>query len=109
MQAEYELKRGEMGDMLFIKEDGKEYPFRKAWGFCDGSDLYINSGDKYSKLIKRQNTFYFTGIKGLARQTNVDLLSSSFFNLATNTGRKYTTFSKKETYYKVDMETGEVY
>jgi len=107
--AEYELREGKMGDVLYVKENAKEYPERNAWGYCNGTDLFINSADKYSKLIKRQNTFYFAGIKGIARKSKHDFFYTSFLNLATNTGRKHTSFSQTIKFYKVDMETGEVY
>lgn len=106
---EYELRKGSMGDVLYVKENGAEYPFRNAWGFCDGTNLFINSGDKYSRLIKRQNSFYFAGIKGVERKANVDILNASIFSLATNTGTKHTQFIKTIKYYKVDIETGEAF
>jgi len=107
--TEYELRKGQMGDILYVKENNTEYPERKAWGFCDGNDIYINSGDKYSKLIKFQNTFYFEGIKGRVKHVSHDIPYTSLFNLATNTGRKVSSYKVIPKFYEVDMETGEVY
>ena len=107
--TDYDLRVGKLGDILYVKENGLEYPERKAWGFCNGTDIFINSADKYSKLIRRGNTFYFLGIKGIIRKTKHDLTRASIFNLATNSGVKYISYSKISKYYKVDMETGEVY
>lgn len=107
--ANFELKAGKAGDMLYVTENGSEYPIRNAWGFCDGTDLYVNSCDKYSKLIKCQNTFYFAGIKGIERESIHDLFYTSLLTLATDTGRKHTKYRTTIKYYKVDMETGEVY
>ena len=106
---EYEVRKGSMGDVLYVKENGAEYPFRNAWGFCDSTNLFINSGDKYSKLIRRQNSFYFTGFKGVERKANLNILTASLFNMATNTGSKHTQFIKVIKYYKVDIETGEAF
>ncbi len=105
----YELRVGKMGDILYVMENGQEYPMRNAWGFCNGTELYVNSSDKYFKLIKRQNTFYFAGIKGIERKAKHDLLYTSLYNLITDTGRKKTKFSIILKHYKLDMETGEVY
>ena len=66
--TEYELRRGKFGDILYVKEKGIEYPERNEWGFCNGTDLFINSTDKYSKLIKQQHSFYFAGIKGITKK-----------------------------------------
>ena len=110
-KAEYELREGKMGDVLYVKENGKEYPERNAWGYCNGSDLFINSADKYYKLIKRQNTFYFAGMKGITKKLKVEFFYNNLINFATNTGkgRKHASFSQVIKFYKVDMETGEVY
>jgi hypothetical protein len=106
---EYEFKKTEMGDLLYVKENNSEYNLRTAWGFCDGLNLFINSSDKYSKLVQRGNTFYFSGIKGVSKNTVHDIPYTSIFNLATNTGRKKTVFKGILKYYQVDMETGEAY
>jgi hypothetical protein len=98
-----------MGDILYVMENGQEYPMRNAWGFCNGTKLYVNSSDKYFKLIKRQNTFYFAGIKGIKKKLKHDMLYASLYNLVTDTGRKKTKFSITVKHYKLDMETGEVY
>jgi hypothetical protein len=107
--TEYELRKGELGDVLYVKEGTTEYPERKAWGFCDGVDLFIHSGDKYSKLLRRQNSFYFGGIKGIARKIKYDPFHSTGSGLMAHSGSLNTTFSKIIKYYKVDMETGLVY
>jgi hypothetical protein len=105
----YELRPGRMGDMLHVKEGAEEYPLRNAWGYCDGTNLYVNSGDKYAQLVKQQNSFYFFGIKSVRRKVTHDLMYSSGLNIIQNTGRKNTNFIMEPKYYLVDMETGEVY
>lgn len=105
----YELRKGSMGDILYVKEGDSEYPTREAWGFCDGKDLFINSGDKYSKLVRRENTFYFFGIKGMTQKTKNDFWKSSTLNYMTGYGPKKTVYKLDLKYYQIDMESGEVY
>ncbi|MFZ1370066.1 MAG: hypothetical protein WAR78_06780 [Ferruginibacter sp.] len=106
---DYELRNGTIGDIIYIKEGGSEYPTRNAWGFCDGTDIFINSGDKYSKLVRRENTFYFLGIKGVKQGSKHIAMMSSGLNYAMNTGPKKTVYKLDLKYYQIDMETGEVY
>ena len=106
---EYELRKGSVGDVLFIKEGDSEYPVRSVWGFCDGKDIFINSGDKYSKLERKENTFYFFGIKGVVQKTKHIGGMSTGLNYAMNTGPKRTVYKLDIKYYQIDMETGEVY
>ncbi|MBK7374870.1 MAG: hypothetical protein KTQ13_03395 [Ferruginibacter sp.] len=106
---EYELRESKMGDILYVKDGNSEYPSRTVWGFCDGTDIFINSGDKYSKLVRRENTFYFFGIKGLTRKSKHVFLKSSALNYAANTGEKKSVYKMELKYYQVDMETGEAY
>lgn len=112
--TEYELRRGKFGDILYVKEKGIEYPERNAWGFCNGTDLFINSTDKYSKLIKQQHSFYFAGIKGITKKTKrttptVHVLAATPLFFYPDFGHKYISHEKILKYYMVDMETGEVY
>jgi len=105
----FELRTGKMGDIMYVKTADAEYPARDLWGYCDGTDIFINSGDKYSKLVRQRNTFYFYGIKEITRKSKHIFMKSSALNYATNTGEKKTVFLLELKYYQVDMETGEVY
>jgi hypothetical protein len=107
--SSYELREGAIGDILYVKDGASEYPTRDAWGFCDGKDIFINSGDKYSKLVRRENTFYFFGIKGVVQKSKHIGGMSSGLNYAMNTGPKKTVYKLDLKYYQIDMETGEVY
>lgn len=107
--TEFEFKKGHFGDMLYVKEGDKEFPDRTAWGFCDGKNLFINSSDIFSELIREGNTFYFKGVKAISRKAIHSGAKTSLFNLATNTGEKYTVYKVDKKYYQLDMETGEVY
>ncbi len=107
--AWYEFRKGPGGDILYIKEGDAEYPTRDIWGFCDGKDIFINSGDKYSKLVRRENTFYFFGVKGMTQKTKNDFWTSSSLNYFSGNGPKKTVYKLDLKYYQVDMDTGEVY
>jgi hypothetical protein len=107
--SNYELRKGSVGDILYVKEGDSEYPTRDAWGFCDGKDIFINSGDKYSKLVRRENTFYFFGVKGMTQKTKNDFWTSSTLNYVSGNGPKKTVYKLDLKYYQVDMDTGEVY
>lgn len=106
---EYELRKGSMGDILFVKEGKEEYPTRNAWGYCDGNNIFINSGDKYSKLVRHANTFYFYGLKEVTKKSKHVFMKSSGLNYATNSGEKKSVFKMELKYYQIDMETGEAY
>jgi hypothetical protein len=107
--TDFEYKKGKFGDMLYVREGDTEYPDRTAWGFCNGKNIFINSSDLFSELIREGNTFYFKGIKSVTRKARHNMMKTSMLNLATNTGEKRTSYSIDNRYYQVDMETGEVY
>lgn len=107
--VEFEFRESKFGDIMYIKENGSEYPARNVWGYSDGSNMFINSGDKYSKLERKENTFYFFGIKGIVQKTKHDFMRSSGLNYATNTGPKKTAYKLDLKYYQLDMESGEAY
>jgi hypothetical protein len=106
---EYEFHKGPLGDILYVKEGIDEYPVRNNYGYCDGTDIFINSGDKYSILIRQGRTFYFYGIKDVTRKSKIVFMKSSGFGYATNSGEKKSVYKKEFKYYELDMETGEVY
>ncbi len=106
---DFDFKKGKMADFVYIKENGNETVLRSAWGFCDGENYFINSGDKYSKLIRSGFSFYFAGTKGVKRETTPMLMYSSILNLTTDRGPKKTVFDLDVNYYQLDMENGKVY
>ncbi len=107
--SQFGLREGPGGDILYVKEGDTEHPTRNTWGYCDGKNIYINSGDKYSKLVRRENTFYFFGIKGMVQKSKHIGSMTSGLNYATNTGPKKMVYKLDLKYYQIDMETGEVY
>ena len=112
--TDFEFRKGKMGDILYVKEDGNEYPARKVWGFCDGENFFINSGDKYSKLVRSGYSFYFEGIKAITRKSSSSNINLPIYDPITggyfsSNSPQETKFKKEIRYYQVDMETGEVY
>ncbi|HMI77959.1 MAG TPA: hypothetical protein VK484_04160, partial [Ferruginibacter sp.] len=107
--TQFEFRQGPMGDIVYLKEGNTEYPARKIWGFSDGLNVYINSGDKYSRLTRHGNSFYFFGIKGVSRKSKHVFMRSSGLNYANNSGVKKTVYKLETKYYQLDMETGEAY
>lgn len=108
---DYEFRKGQLGDILYVKEGDDEYPLRNNYGYCDGANIFINSGDKYSKLVRQGRTFYFYGIKDVTRKSKIIFMKSMANGLgyATNSGEKKSVYKKEFKYYELDMETGEVY
>ncbi len=107
--VDFDFMKGELGDILNIKEDNKIYVARDVWGFCDGKNLYINSSDKYSKLVRTGYSFYFIGMKALRKRAFIDPLKMTGLGFVNNTNERITKYDLNKQYYQVDMETGEVY
>ena len=115
---DFEFRKGKLGDIIYIKENNTEYPMHNIWGFCDGKDFYINSCDKYSKLIRTGNTFYFQGIKTLTQgggykyQRPEPAVSSTYDtgnNIAYATDLRTSDYEVTLKYYQLDMENGKIY
>ncbi|MFT3911258.1 MAG: hypothetical protein QM737_17690 [Ferruginibacter sp.] len=106
--TDFELRPGKL-DVLYVKENENEYPIRTAWGFCDGKDYYIKSGDVYSQLVRCGYDFYFAGIKSITGASKHILMLSSGLNYATDTGPKKTVYKADIKYYQLDMDNGLVY
>ena len=106
---EFEFRESKLSDIMYVKEGGSEYPARNVWGYCDGTNMFINSGDKYSKLERKENTFYFFGTKGIVQRTKIKFITATALGYATNSSPKKAVYKLDLKYYQIDMETGEVY
>lgn len=120
--TEYELRKGSSG-AVFINENGSLYEVKDIWGFCDGNDYYIRAGNSYSKLIRTENSFYFSGRKITAvkpDKVNPELLNFGFsildmglfggnFDPTTKYYSDKPAYDVVQRHYQLDMETGEFY
>ncbi|MEO8771997.1 MAG: hypothetical protein ABI402_18005 [Ferruginibacter sp.] len=117
--TDFEFRKGKLGDIVYVNEEKTEYPLRNIWGFCDGKDFYIKSCNKYSKLVRTGNTFYFQGIKALTQ--NGEYLyqslgaggsSSTYYtgnNVAYANDLRTSKYEITLKYYQLDMENGKIY
>ncbi len=96
-------------------------PTREAFGFCDGSTLWINVNNVFHPLIKYGNTFEFianlNSYKTKYKSTNIPIagrfgLSTSLslglyaISLYTNSSDKY---SRGQSVYQLNLDNGEFY
>jgi hypothetical protein len=71
--SDYSIKKTEKADLLYVKdEQGQELPIRKVWGFCDGTTIYINSGNIYFPLFKYKRNFYAFATKHLTKTKTIN-------------------------------------
>ena len=70
----YDLQNGSLGDMIFVKDnEGKEFPARNVWGYCDGKNAYMKMADNYYKLQRSGNTFILFGAKQITRRRTIKI------------------------------------
>jgi len=107
--TDYDLVEDKLSDALFVKKGGAEYAFRDAWGYSDGKDIFVNSSNKFSQLVRIGNTFYFKGLKKISG-VSIDPttgIPTLIFTGGPKVGK--TVYTADYKYYQVDMETGDVY
>lgn len=110
--TEFEVKKEELTQTVFIKDDKSEYPVRDVWGYCDKNKLYIQSADNYFQLVKKQNTFICFGAKDLFRDRHIkvgNVLMGGVLAGGIGKGNKKVSYTLNRKVYEVDMETGELY
>lgn len=67
--SNFVVRKSDLADVLYVSEKGQETtPIRNVWGYCDGKNLFIKSGENYFMLTRVQNSFYFLGSKELRRE-----------------------------------------
>ena len=67
----FEVKKGNLSDELFVTEDNQSYPLHDFWGYCDGKNVFIYSAKNLFQLIKSQNTYNIKGIKSLSKTQDI--------------------------------------
>jgi hypothetical protein len=69
-QKNFELSKDKLTALIFIRQpDGKLFPVKDAWGYCDGRNLFIRSLSNYFLLQRRENSFYIYGSKEFGHKT----------------------------------------
>ncbi len=108
--VEFELEKGKLTDALrAVDATGNYQLVRNLWGFCDGKNMFIKSGEKYYPLSRVNNTFYFFGSRQLQKNVYNDPLTASLLNVSTGTNRKITVYSLSESAYQLDIANGNFY
>jgi hypothetical protein len=64
--TQFVVKKDKLTDIIYITDDGgQSRAVRDVWGYCDGKNFFIKSGENYFMLVRVQNGFYFLGSKEL--------------------------------------------
>lgn len=103
--GDFTLGKNSLTQVLYIKENGVEFAIATAWGYCDGENIFIYSGNNYFRLFRIGNTFSFKGFRGLNPQLHE-------MRMPYNNGggyKAYESFDKIYQVYQVDIETGKFY
>ena len=92
------------------EEDGPFHTIKNAWGFCDGTNLYICSSDNFFLLGKEGRAFITRGFKSFTyvRDVNFFVLTdpTHFIMVPIFTGGH---LKDKKVPLQIDMETGELF
>lgn len=108
--ANFEVERDKLSDALFVKNSKGNYELvRNLWGYCDGENRYIKSGEKYFQLCRYNNTFYFYGAKYIQKFVSEDIGTASVLNVVTNTNRKITKYTLNYYPFQLEIMDGKFY
>lgn len=108
--ADFKIEKEKFTDGLFVINSSGTYELiRNVWGYCDGQNMYIKSGEKYFQLCRVNNTFYFYGAKNVNKSVHNDPGTASLFNLATNSDRKITKYYISYYPFQLDIVDGNFY
>ena len=110
--SNYVIRKDDLTETIFIKNENGDYPIRDAWGYCDGTNLYIKSADNYFRLFKNQNTFLCYGAKDLSRNRYVkagNIIMLGVLGGGIGKGNKKVSYKIDRKLYQLDLETGEIY
>jgi len=86
--SHFVVRKDKLADVLYLPADNNELvPARDVWGYSDGKNIFIKSGENYYLLVRVQNSFYFMGSKELMKMqdeyysydpyTNMNMRSTS--------------------------------
>ncbi len=78
----FTMQDGRLGDMISIVDaEGKEYPVRDVWGYCDGKFSYIKMADNYYTLYPAHNAFNLMGAKEVTSKKRLKVEAFLAFGL----------------------------
>ena len=110
--SHFVVKKDKLADVIYIPVSGRAgdelTAVREVWGYCDGKNLFIKSGENYFLLVRVQNAFYFMGSKELMKWQD-DYYS---YDPLYGTSRPTTSgvYLRNRLFpMKVDMEKGSIY
>jgi hypothetical protein len=66
--SQFVVRKDKLADILYVPAENKQLvPARDIWGYSDGKNIFIKSGENYYLLVRVQNSFYFMGSKELIK------------------------------------------
>jgi len=107
--SNFVVKKDDLADVLYVSEKGQETtPIRNVWGYCDGRNLFIKSGENYFMLTKVQNSFYFLGSKELRREQSHSYVPDPYSGYSNRVASE-PYLRNRLIPLKVDLDKGSVY
>lgn len=105
------LEQDEVGDFLYLEENGNQRLFTNFWGFCDGKMHFIKVGGSFFPLVRDGNAYSFYGClqpihNAKPRSRNRVARYALFGVFGDVHSNRLVNFLRP---MQVDMETGKVY
>jgi hypothetical protein len=103
------VRKDKLVDVLYVPTGNAEMtPARDVWGYCDGKNIFIKSGENYYPLVKVQNGFYFLGSKELMKSQDDYYMYDPY--MGTNMRVNSEAYLRNRLFpMKVDMDKGVAY
>ncbi len=103
------VKKDKLVDVLYVPVGKLDMaPARDVWGYCDGKNIFIKSGENYYLLVKVENGFYFLGSKELMKSQDDYYMYDPY--MGTNMRMNSEAYLRNRLFpMKVDMEKGTTY
>ena len=103
------VKKDKLVDVLYVPVGKQDMaPARDVWGYCDGKNFFIKSGENYYPLVKVENGFYFLGSKELMKSQDDYYMYDPYMGM--NMRASSEAYLRNRLYpMKVDMEKGTTY
>ncbi len=114
----FEIRKTNLADDIYLFDGENTIPSRNAWGYCDGKDSFIKLGGNLFQLYRQGNSYLLMGNDNLSHRTSsynhtYSDIQSPGTNLGANAlGDLLFSKNKFKLEYiplELDMETGEIY